>query len=278
MTLRLSARAERNRALVPFAISVVGRGGLASTEPKLAANLRFTVKPTVVSPAWPGFKARDKVAVPVETAIRPLTHLAHGEGSQARAGRTAGCKPADRHPQAGQGQQRIGLLLLQVPATESFPPGHNVPWLPYLAYITREGRAGSFLQRARLPAISESGPFSLINHEGRAHRVVRTKLPPGTLTGEGLKLNTMDIFIRSGCGACHEGEVERCLACKAPMASEHPVTRTLRIDDVEAAPANRITAKDERVRQGFGIWTVVSRLRKDGRPQVKDAEFRCGNA
>ena len=108
-----------------------------------------------------------------------------------------------------------------------------------------------------MPAISESGPFGLINHEGRARRVVRTRLPRGTRTGDGSALNTMDIFICSGRGACHEGEVARCLACNAPMSGERPVMRTLRIDDVEAVPADRITANDEeRVRQGFGIQNV----------------------
>ena len=109
--------------------------------------------------------------------------------------------------------------------------------------------------------------------------MVRTRLPRGTRTGDGSALNTMDIFICSGRGACHEGEVARCLACNAPMSGERPVMRTLRIDDVEAVPADRITANDEeRVRQGFGIQNVFSWPRKDGRPQVKDAGFRCGDA
>jgi hypothetical protein len=60
------------------------------------------------------------------------------------------------------------------------------------------------------------------------------------------------------------------------MAGEVPVQRTLRIDNVEAAPADRITANDEeRVRQGFDIQTVFSWPRRDGRLQITAAEFKC---
>jgi hypothetical protein len=60
------------------------------------------------------------------------------------------------------------------------------------------------------------------------------------------------------------------------MAGEIPVQRTLRIDNVEAAPAERITANDEeRVRQGFDIQTVFSWPKRDGRAQVTEADFRC---
>ncbi|WP_347268534.1 DEAD/DEAH box helicase [Paracoccus sp. (in: a-proteobacteria)] len=162
-------------------------------------------------------------------------------------------------------------------ATEGFLPGYNFPRLPLYAFVPGEGKAGSFLQRAKFLAISEFGPRSLIYHEGRAYRVMKAKLPPEVRTGDGSELATKDIFICSNCGACHEGEVERCHACNSPMAGEVPVQRTLRIDNVEAAPADRITANDEeRVRQGFDIQTVFSWPRKDGRLQVTEADFRCG--
>jgi DEAD/DEAH box helicase/MrfA Zn-binding domain/Helicase conserved C-terminal domain len=162
-------------------------------------------------------------------------------------------------------------------ATEGFLPGYNFPRLPLYAFIPGDGKTGSFLQRARFLAISEFGPRSLIYHEGRAYRVMKAKLPPEARTGDGSELATKDIFICSNCGGCHEGEVERCHACDAPMAGEVPVQRTLRIDNVEAAPTERITANDEdRVRQGFDIQTVFSWPRRDGRVQVTEAEFRCG--
>lgn len=162
-------------------------------------------------------------------------------------------------------------------ATEGFLPGYNFPRLPLYAFIPGEGKTGSFLQRARFLAISEFGPRSLIYHEGRAYRVMKAKLPPEARTSDGSELATKDIFICSNCGACHEGEIERCHACDAPMASEIPVQRTLRIDNVEAAPADRITANDEeRVRQGFDIQTIFSWPKRDGRSQVIEADFRCG--
>jgi len=161
-------------------------------------------------------------------------------------------------------------------ATEGFLPGYNFPRLPLYAFIPGEGKSGSFLQRARFLAISEFGPRSLIYHEGRAYRVMKAKLPPEVRTSDGSELATKDIFICSNCGACHEGEVERCHACNAPMAGEVPVQRTLRIDNVEAAAADRITANDEeRVRQGFDIQTVFSWPKRDGCVQITEAEFRC---
>lgn len=161
-------------------------------------------------------------------------------------------------------------------ATEGFLPGYNFPRLPLYAFIPGEGKTGSFLQRARFLAISEFGPRSLIYHEGRAYRVMKAKLPPEVRTGDGSELATRDIYICSNCGACHDSEVERCHACKSPMAGEVPVQRTLRIDNVEAAPAERITANDEeRVRQGFDIQTVFSWPRRDGRAQITEADFRC---
>ncbi|MES0175391.1 DEAD/DEAH box helicase [Mesorhizobium sp. M0006] len=164
-------------------------------------------------------------------------------------------------------------------ATEGFLPGYNFPRLPLYAFIPGEGKTGSFLQRARFLAISEFGPRSLIYHEGRAYRVMKAKLPPEVRTGDGSELATRDIFICSNCGAYHDGEVERCHACNAPMAGEVPVQRTLRIDNVEAAPVERITANDEeRVRQGFDIQTVFSWPMRDGRPQVTEGEFRCDDA
>lgn len=164
-------------------------------------------------------------------------------------------------------------------ATEGFLPGYNFPRLPLYAFIPGEGKAGSFLQRARFLAISEFGPRSLIYHEGRAYRVMKAKLPPEVRKGDGAELATRDIFICSNCGACHDGEVERCHACNDPMAGETPVQRTLRIDNVEAAPAERITANDEeRVRQGFDIQTVFSWPKRDGRIQIIEADFRCEDA
>lgn len=162
-------------------------------------------------------------------------------------------------------------------ATEGFLPGYNFPRLPLYAFVPGEGRTGSFLSRARFLAISEFGPRSLIYHEGRAYRVTKAKLPPEVRQGDGSELATKDIYICSNCGASHEGEVERCHGCNSHMAGEVPIKKTLRIDNVEATPTERITANDEeRVRQGFDIQTVFSWPKKEGQIQVTSAEFACG--
>ena len=163
-------------------------------------------------------------------------------------------------------------------ATEGFLPGYNFPRLPLYAFVPGEGKSGSYLQRARFLAISEFGPRSLIYHEGRAFRVVRAKLPPETRTPDGHELATQDIAICSSCGAAHAADVERCHACDAPMGGAFPVKRTLRIDNVEAAPAERITANDEeRVRQGFDIQTVFAWPRRHGRLEITKAVFQVGD-
>ncbi|WP_029011365.1 DEAD/DEAH box helicase [Azospirillum halopraeferens] len=163
-------------------------------------------------------------------------------------------------------------------ATEGFLPGYNFPRLPLYAFIPGEGGSGAFLSRARFLAISEFGPRSLIYHEGRAYRVMKAKLPPETRTPDGQELATQKITICPNCGAAHTEECERCHACNAPITEEKPVERTLRIDNVEAAPAERITANDEeRVRQGFDIQTVFAWPRKHGRIEVTEAEFRTGD-
>ena len=163
-------------------------------------------------------------------------------------------------------------------ATEGFLPGYNFPRLPLYAFVPGEGKTGSFISRARFLAISEFGPRSLIYHEGRAYRVMKARLPPQAHKGDGSELATKDIYICPNCGACHEGEVERCHGCDTHMAGEVPIKRTLRIDNVEAAPVERITANDEeRVRQGFDIQTVFAWPTKDGQLQVTNAEFKCGD-
>jgi len=160
-------------------------------------------------------------------------------------------------------------------ATEGFLPGYNFPRLPLYAFIPGDGKTGEFLARARFLAISEFGPRSLVYHEGRAYRIMKAKLPPEVRSADGSELSTKDIYICSNCGACHDEEVERCHACDNPMAGEVPVNRTLRIDNVEAVAAERITANDEeRVRQGFEVQTVFSWPMKHGQPQITEAEFK----
>ena len=167
-------------------------------------------------------------------------------------------------------------------ATEGFLPGYNFPRLPLYAFIPGSrgpslSKHGTYLQRARFLAISEFGPRSLIYHEGRAFRVVRAKLPPEVRTRDGQELSTRDLVICPNCGASHSDEVERCHGCASSMSNAVRVKRTLRIDNVEAVPAERITVNDEeRVRMGFDIQTVFAWPVKHGHGglDVSEAVFR----
>ncbi|HET6378716.1 MAG TPA: DEAD/DEAH box helicase [Methylocella sp.] len=164
-------------------------------------------------------------------------------------------------------------------ATEGFLPGYNFPRLPLYAYVpavSGGGPNGAYLQRARFIAISEFGPRSLIYHEGRAYRVYKAKLPPGIRSEEGGRLATDVVYVCDECGAAHQhDEPERCHVCRAPMGGIHPIRNVLRIDNVETAPAERITANDEdRQRQGFDIQTVFAWPRREGAIDVATAVAR----
>ncbi|MER8691909.1 DEAD/DEAH box helicase [Mesorhizobium opportunistum] len=163
-------------------------------------------------------------------------------------------------------------------ATEGFLPGYNFPRLPLYAYVPAVGAGGpkaAYLQRARFLAIAEFGPRSLIYHEGRAYRVYKAKLSPDMRGTEDGKLTTTKIYICDRCGAAHDEERDRCHACGAQMAGIHPIRNTLRIDNVETTPAERITANDEdRQRQGFEIQTVFSWPLRDGQIDVTSATLQ----
>jgi Lhr-like helicase len=161
-------------------------------------------------------------------------------------------------------------------ATEGFLPGYNFPRLPLYAFIPASLGAGSkatFLQRARFLAIAEFGPRSLIYHEGRAYRVHKARLPAGIREDGGQRLATRTIWVCAACGAGHPPpEPERCHACGAPIVDDMAVKHTLRIENVETLPTERITANDEeRQRQGFDIQTVFEWPRRDGALDVRHA-------
>jgi hypothetical protein len=160
-------------------------------------------------------------------------------------------------------------------ATEGFLPGYNFPRLPLYAFVPATGTGGpkaAYLQRARFLAISEFGPRSLIYHEGRGYRVHKAKLPAGLRADEGGRLATGTLYVCEECGAAHPEEAERCHACNAGLGNVDPIRNTLRIDNVETVPTERITANDEeRQRQGFDIQTVFAWPRRGGGYDVQSA-------
>lgn len=223
---------------------------------------------------------------------RELYHSAHAQLAEAndRSERPGLSSAERRRIKAAQRQANEQLEILErgtesnssdfysyrYLATEGFIPGYNFPRLPLYAFVPGDGKSGAYLSRARFVAISEFGPRSLIYHEGRAYRVIKAKLLPQARKDDGSELVTTNIYICPSCGAFHESGVERCHGCDTHMAGAVPIKRTLRIDNVETVPAERITANDEeRVRQGFDIQTVFAWPKKRGQPQFASAEFQC---
>jgi superfamily II DNA/RNA helicase len=160
-------------------------------------------------------------------------------------------------------------------ATEGFLPGYNFPRLPLYAFIPAQvgGGRAAYLQRARFLAIAEFGPRSLIYHEGRAYRVHKARLPPAVREEGAGKLATRTLWICGSCGASHPPpEPQRCHACGALVTDQMAVKETLRIENVETVPTERITANDEdRQRQGFDIQTVFAWPRREGVVDVRQA-------
>jgi Lhr-like helicase len=276
--LATSAHAPMKRILDQILTSVEGRKPVWMTEPDEFVTQVAQRAPLEFDRAFDRWRELYNSARTQLMEANARSEITGLSGADRRRIKAAQMQASDQITILEQGKASNGsdFYSYRYLATEGFLPGYNFPRLPLYAFIPGEGKTGSFLQRARFLAISEFGPRSLIYHEGRAYRVMKAKLPPEVRTGDGSELATRDIYICSNCGACHDSEVERCHACNSPMAGEVPVQRTLRIDNVEAAPAERITANDEeRVRQGFDIQTVFSWPRRDGRVQITEADFCC---
>ncbi len=161
-------------------------------------------------------------------------------------------------------------------ATEGFLPGYNFPRLPLYAFIPASKSA--VLQRPRFLAIAEFGPNSMIYHEGRAFRVTKAKLPAEGRLDSG-QLSTTTLILCPECGAAHTDELqERCHACDAPLAGTERLDTIFRIDNVETAPSERITANDEdRQRRGFEIQTVFQWPIHNGSPDIRSTTLCRGN-
>lgn len=168
----------------------------------------------------------------------------------------------------GKENQSSDFFTYRYLATEGFLPGYNFPRLPLTAFVPGkrgEKGGGGYLSRARFLAIAEFGPMSLIYHEGQAYRVVRAMLPPGARDEGGVTLNTEILKICTGCGALQSGTApESCEACDASMGDFDEIKSAFRIENVETAPAERISANDEdRQKQGFDIQTAFSWGQRD---------------
>lgn len=161
-------------------------------------------------------------------------------------------------------------------ATEGFLPGYNFPRLPLTAFVPgaeRRGR-GDFLSRARFLAISEFGPGSMIYHEGQSFRVIRAMLPPEVRAVDGGGLSTEVLLLCPNCGAIQSSDApERCDGCGSLLADPIRLDGAFRVENVEAAPAERISANDEeRQRQGFDIQTAFAFQGEPSRIRLHDGD------
>ncbi len=150
-------------------------------------------------------------------------------------------------------------------ASEGFLPGYNFPRLPLSAFIPGRRGRDEFVQRPRFLAISEFGPRSIVYHEGSRYVINRVLLPVARVDGN--RLPTIAVKRCSSCGYLHPLEgtdpgPDLCQRCGAPL--DPPITGLLRLQNVATQRRERINSdEEERVRQGFEIWTGVRFARRD---------------
>lgn len=208
---------------------------------------------------------------------------AHRIGSQNNIGQNERKEARIRHNRAdkeiellvhGQSRFTSDFYSYRYLATEGFLPGYNFPRLPLYAFVPAT-HYHSVIQRPRFLAISEFGPFSLIYHEGRAFRIVRSKLPASGRSDDG-KLITDCLMICTKCGAGHDDrEQNLCSACGENLSESDRINGVFRIENVEAQASRRISSNDEeRQRQGFDIQTIFQWQSKNNMPEVRRCEVQ----
>ncbi len=166
-------------------------------------------------------------------------------------------------------------------ASEGFLPGYNFPRLPVSAFIpARRGRRGKdeFLSRPRFLAISEFGPRAVVYHEGAQYRINKVTLAFNN------DENQLTKFAMKICGTCGYGHgvanepgVDVCENCGNPLLPTSRIDELVRMQNVTAKRANRITSdEEERQRIGYEIQTTFRFNAFDGKQDVRTADvFTC---
>lgn len=140
-------------------------------------------------------------------------------------------------------------------AAEGFLPGYNFPRLPLRALVAGSEGAQA-IDRPRFLGLGEFGPWNVVYHEGRKHRVVGCVMPTGGLDS---------VLIRAklchACGYCHLGDdslVDLCAHCGTRLdgdTAEFP-QHLLPQQIVRALRWHRISSEEEeRVREGYRMTT-----------------------
>lgn len=209
-------------------------------------------------------------------AIQNKVGLKAGERTAA-AGRYRNASRELEILECGKASNSSDFYTYRYLATEGFLPGYNFPRLPLYAFIPAARSA--VLQRPRFLAIAEFGPNSMIYHEGRAYRVTKAKLPAEGRLDSG-QLSTSALILCPDCGAAHTDELqERCHACGTSLGGAERLDTVFRIDNVETAPSDRITANDEdRQRRGFEIQTVFQWPIHNGAADIRSTMLGHGDS
>lgn len=166
-----------------------------------------------------------------------------------------------------EAKRELDLLLNQGDATESdfypyrylanegFLPGYNFPRLP-LRVLVAGREATQSIDRPRFLGLSEFGPWNVIYHEGRKHRVNSVVLPAG-----GLEPRISGAKLCHECGYVHPdatGPVDVCEGCGTPLDaanSDYPQA-LLEQTTSRARQQDRISSdEEERAREGYHVTT-----------------------
>jgi len=136
-------------------------------------------------------------------------------------------------------------------ASEGFLPGYNFARLPVRAVV--RGRRGiNVISRYRFLALTEFGPWNVIYHEGKKHRINSIVIPP-----EGIQGRLTQARLCNECGYAHWQEalnLDNCENCDVQLDASNSETpqKLLEQPMVRTQIAERVSSdEEERIRSGY---------------------------